>query len=189
MRDVIHSYVWHTSYAWRDSVICVVSTMSHVDTEPHAHMICNTILLVPPIHMRDMTHSYVWHASYAWRDSFICVTWLSYMCYVNDESCGQWATSTWFVTLSPCYQCIRVTWCMCVMMSWFICVTWLSHVWDMTHSYVCHDVMIHMCDVTYSCVRHDSFICVTWLNVMFHMRDVTHACPMGWLQRVGSWKL
>ena len=76
----------------------------------------------------------------------------------------------------------------------FISVTWLIHMCDMTHSYVCHDSficvtwlihiyvwhdsiicvtwLIHMSDMTHSYVWHDSFICVTWLN---HMRDMTRS--------------
>jgi len=59
-----------------------------------------------------------------------------------------------------------------------ICVTWLTHMCDMTHSYVWHDSLIcvtwlpHMCDMTQSYVRHDSLICVTWLT---HMCDLTHS--------------
>ena len=59
-----------------------------------------------------------------------------------------------------------------------LCVTWLIHMWDMTHSCVWHDTcecvtwFIHMCDVTHSYLWHDSFICVTWL---IHMCDMTHS--------------
>jgi len=52
-----------------------------------------------------------------------------------------------------------------------VCGTWLIHMCDMTHSYVCHDSFI--------CVPWliHSFICATWL---VHMRDVTHSymCAM-----------
>jgi len=60
----------------------------------------------------------------------------------------------------------------------FVCVTWLIHMWDMTHSYVWRDSficvtrLIHMCDATHSYVWHDSFICVTWL---IQMCDMTHS--------------
>jgi len=56
-------------------------------------------------------------------------------------------------------------------------VTWLIHMWDMTHSYVWHDTVI--CDMTPEYVTHclihmwhDSFICVTQ---RIHMCDTTHS--------------
>jgi len=74
-----------------------------------------------------------------------------------------------------------------------IYVTWLIHIWDMTHSYVGHDSficgtwLIHMWDMTHSYVGHDSFICETWL---IHMCDMTH--PHVWhdscrvIDRIGN---
>jgi len=78
----------------------------------------------------------------------------------------------------------------------FTCVTWLIHMWDMTHrrpwqvswptfAHVCHMThlhasldsftcvtrLIHMRDMTHSHVWHDSFTCVTWL---IYMRHLTH---------------
>ena len=60
----------------------------------------------------------------------------------------------------------------------FICVTWLTQICDMTHSNV-WDIssirvtwLIRMCDMTHSYVWHDSIICVTWL---IHMCDTTHS--------------
>jgi len=66
------------------------------------------------------------------------------------------------------------------------CITWLIHMWDMTHlmcdmthSYVIGtgrsqtwhlNVCLLYC-MTHSYVRHDSFICETWL---IHMWDMTH---------------
>jgi len=53
-----------------------------------------------------------------------------------------------------------------------ICVTWLIHMFDMTHSYdssICVTWLIHMFDMTHSYVWHDSFICVTW---RIHMCDM-----------------
>jgi len=75
-----------------------------------------------------------------------------------------------------------------------ICVTWLIHMWDMTHSCVWHDSLMcvasffinaqtairfsrqstsHTCDMTHLYVWHDSPICVNWLT---HMCDMTHSC-------------
>jgi len=54
----------------------------------------------------------------------------------------------------------------------------MSHVCDMTHSYVWHDSLIsvpwhiHMRDMAHLHVWHDSFICVTRL---IHMCDLTHS--------------
>jgi len=71
------------------------------------------------------------------------VTWLMHTCDRHDESV------------------VRVVW-----HDAFICVTWIIHVKDMTHSYVCHDSFI--CDVW-----HDLFI---WL---IYMCDMTHSyCDM-----------
>jgi len=60
----------------------------------------------------------------------------------------------------------------------FTCGTWLTHLWDMTHSHVGHDSficgtwLIHMWGMTHSHVGHDSFICGTWL---IHMWGMTHS--------------
>jgi len=59
-----------------------------------------------------------------------------------------------------------------------VLVTWLIHMWNMTHSHVCNDPFvcvtrtIHMRDTTYSYAWNGSFIGVTWL---LHMCDMTHA--------------
>jgi len=45
-----------------------------------------------------------------------------------------------------------------------VCDTWLSHMWEKTHSYVRHDSftcktrITHTWDMTQSCMRHDSFM-------------------------------
>jgi len=59
-----------------------------------------------------------------------------------------------------------------------MCVTWLIHMYDITHthvwyySYTCMTWLMHMYDITHSYVWHDSFICMTWL---IHMYDMTHS--------------
>jgi len=47
-----------------------------------------------------------------------------------------------------------------------VCVTWLICMCDMTHS------LIHIGDITHSYRWHDSFACVPWLS---HTRDMTHS--------------
>jgi len=77
----------------------------------------------------------------------------------------------------------------------FTFVTWLIHMWDMTHahrdmthSHVRHDSFTRW-DMTQSHVGHDSFtqrhdsFTQTWLG---HTWDMTH---MGWLWLVGSFKI
>jgi len=55
----------------------------------------------------------------------------------------------------------------------FLFETRLTHIWDLTHSYVWHfhkcDIVPHMCGMTHSCLRHDSLIFETWL---IHMCDI-----------------
>jgi len=60
----------------------------------------------------------------------------------------------------------------------FICITWLTHTYDLTRSYVSqrHDSfirvpwLIHTCAMTHSYVCHDSFIRVPWL---IHIGDMS----------------
>jgi len=88
------------------------------------------------IHICDMTHSYVCdmtHHSYVWSVS---------CSFVWHDSFCRWG--------SPPWKGIRT----CDMTH--LCVTWLFHMYEMTHS----------------CVWHDVFICVTWL---IHMCDLTHS--------------
>ena len=57
------------------------------------------------------------------------------------------------------------TWCSAHV---FTCVTWLIHIYDMTHSHVWHDLftfmtwLIHMCDMMHPCVWHDSSTWQVW---------------------------
>ena len=103
----------------------------------------------------------------------------------------------WYIThATPLEKCdMTRSWCgTWLIQMWhdlFMGVTWLVHMWDMTHSNVRHDSftcetwLIHMYDVTHSSVGHDSFkcdmtrscvgldlfTCGTWL---IHMWDMTH---------------
>ena len=76
---------------------------------------------------------------------------------------------------------------MCKPRWWSLYVTWLIHIFYITHWYVWHDALIcvtwrihvcetwlidlFMCDNTHSYGWHDSLICATWL---IHMCDMTH---------------
>jgi len=75
--------------------------------------------------------------------------------------------------------------------------TWLIHICDMTHSYVCYDSFIcvlrlihmcemratwltHMCDMAHSYVCYDSFICVKWVrhDSLICVIYLIHMCAM-----------
>ena len=106
------------------------------------------------IHTCGMTCSRMGH------DSFICVAWLIHVCdlsSIHDLSiCAKWIG--WRDT------------CECVIL--------LTHIFDMTHSYVWNDSficviwLIDMCEMTHSYVWYNLFICVIWL---IHMCDMTHS--------------
>jgi len=123
----------HDPYAWRDSVMCVMSTMSHVEMN-NIHIICDTILLVsPPIYMCDMIHD-----SYARRDSFICV--MSTMSGIDTEQhshdsrhClpGTSRSYVWHDSYAWRDSFIGVT---C-----FIRVTWLRHLRYVDNEQCWHD--------------------------------------------------
>jgi len=101
---------------------------------------------------------------------------------------------------SPCYR-VRAGYDTCV--TWIVWMTWLNHVFDMTHwhidrvgmthLYVCHD-SIHVRDMTRSCARRDSCMCMAflihvcdmpcsyvrydsfiWGTWLIHMWNMTHA--------------
>jgi len=147
----------HARSVWHDSLSHV--WMSHVT------------------HIHDSAHSYVWH----------------------DPLCTRSHARSWFGAAVLMVQPWRgrLVYKGCAIRTatsnepplWkdsFICVPWLSHMWDMTHSFVWHDSivcvtwLIHMCDMTHSYVWHDfiqmcdmtSFICVT---LLIHMCDMTHS--------------
>jgi len=106
---------------------------------------------------------------YAWHDSIICVPWLNHMCamtqsYVCHDSiiCVPWLICTCVMTSSlisvtqliHMYDMLRVYWVLEKkgelegMKPWYVWhdsltrVTWLTHTCVMTHSQVCHDLLI-----------------------------------------------
>jgi len=107
LRNMRRACVWHDSWVWRDSFICVMWRI---------HLCDMTVLHVcAMIRFCDMTHLYVW------RDAFICITWLSCMCV------------TWFVCATWLIYMCDVT----HLYVWHdsntvICVTWRIYMYDMT---------------------------------------------------------
>ena len=99
---------------------------------PHSHVWYDSCTRVTwLIHTHDMTHSQIWHVS------FTRVIWLIHTC---DTTHPVWHDS-------------------------FVCVPWLSH------SYVRHDLtwLIHIYDITHAHVWHDSPI-----QVLFRNRRLKH---------------
>ena len=106
---------------------------------------------------------------YAWVMSH--VSWLIYI--------HTWLFHTWDMTLS--YLKRHSLFETCCTYKWVMShqnVTWLIHLCNISHSYVCHDSficvtwLIHMCDTTHSDLRHDAFICLSWF---IHMCDMNHS--------------
>jgi len=139
----------------------------------HDSYICETWLM----REWDMTHAHLskplaFRILHVRHDTFICVTWL--MC---TSVWSRWH-SAFFVSSMPRSRCICVTWLihmwdMTHSHAWhdsFICVTWLIHMRDMTHLYVWHASFICVtCPAAAASVWHNSFICVTWLIHVCHM--------------------
>ena len=107
--------------------------------------------------MCDMTHSYV---------VLFFLLWKSRVTYIN-ESCHVYKWVLSHCTLMHTHYMTHS------------CVTWLIHMFDMTHSQVWHDSsiyvtgLIYIRDTTHLYTWHDSFIHVTWLG---RVCDMTHSC-------------
>ena len=174
-------YVWHgLLYVRQDICLCV-----HI--------------------LGQKTHPYAWHPSFVMSWLTLCVTWLTLCATRHLPLCAhprQWWVRQWSIKTKPTLVCIQM--CdmthLCVWLDSFICVTWLIHMYDMTHSYVkqsellfvfmCVPWLIHMCDMTHSYVWHDSFICKTkrtlvccalawvlsrkWMSHVIHMTESCH---------------
>jgi len=113
-----------------------------------------------------VTWVFMWHTSFveACNASFVEV---QYSCEISHIKC----LTCPHLSLIEAFQ------------KYWTCVTWLIHMFDMTHSYMRHDSfkfetwLIHMCDMTHACGWHDSCMCVTWpftcMMWHIHMRDIT----------------
>jgi len=214
MWDMTHWYVWHDSLTCETWLIDVCNGALIYDTVMHDSFMCVTWI----IDMCDMTHSC------AWLDSFMSVTWLTHVCDMT-HSC-MWHDSlicVWYEALihdaliltfvtsvmshSTRNICVPLA---CVWHDSLICVTWLIHVCDMTHSYVCimnysyttHSFIRLWLSVTsrstpnirvpFACVWHDSLMCVTWLILVCDLTHsyvcdmkhwyMTHSCICLWLR-------
>ena len=129
------------------------------------------------IHMCAMTHLFLWQCS--WLIYIFTVSaWLVHMGWLRLVGSLKLSVSSTeyslfcrallqkrpiilrslLIVATP-YLCYRAC----------ICVAWLSHICDMTHSYIRHDSfiyvtrLIHICDMTHSYMWHDSYIYATWL--------------------------
>jgi len=159
--DMTHSYVWHNAF------ICVTQ---HIHIWHHSGVIS---------HINVLCHTYEWVMSHVneanapeyvtrclipmWHDSFICVTRHIHMRYDASFICDMMPYS---YVMPHSY------------------VTWLIHIWHMTHSYVWHNTFIRdMTPHSYVtwCLIHtwclirmwlDSFTYGTWL---IHMCETTHS--------------
>ena len=159
MCDIPHSYVWHASS------ICVTWLIYVRDMTYFRVTIYMRAEFNDWHHMCDMTHPYVW------RVSFMCVTWLIHICDVTYSSV--WHDS--FICLTELIdKCLF----MCVQNLTINIINdgWLLYAILMCVISVCTELgapwLTHMCDMTHSYMWHDSFTCVTWL---IHMCDMTHS--------------
>jgi len=134
--------------------MCDMTHLYACNTSWHDSFICLAWLIYMHVIHRDMTHSYVWHDSSictytSWHDPLICVTWLMYM---HDSM-------TW-LTDARSGSSLSMYW---------LNVTWLIHMFDMTHPYMWLDSQIRIQGLRSQCTDsmwHDSFIRVTWLMYM-----------------------
>ena len=164
---------------------CLQRTATQYDTLRHTATYCNTETSVVALDLSYLLVSYVFKTIAA----------------KSQNSChNEWVVShVSFIIHS------HVTWLIYMWQDLFICVTWLIHVFDMSHSYErlsrssCHEQcscvtwLIHKCDMTHAYVCYDSSICDmtmimcaithpcawhdTYISVtrLMHMRDMTHS--------------
>ena len=192
MCESCHTHVWVMShscmshvtymYAWkrpRLTLQALQHTATHSNALQHTATHCNnTLQHTRTVHAPDIagaqTHTRVWH------DSFTCVTWLIHTCDLTHSH--MWYDSFTRVTrlIKACRHASRDSLEQARvprngryktnLHDSYMCVTWLIHVWDVTH--ICPDGVVYMhtpqSDMTHSHVRHDSYMCVTWL--------ITHTC-------------
>jgi len=197
-----HSYVCHDSFMWFDELIfhhsfmCSYERRIHMCAMTHSY-VCHDSFMCSYHHMKETTSTWRSHGMSTWRShgTHMKESWHTYdarepsvrshgthMCSYHDSfmcsSNHQDSTSS--------YEHMKEWWNMSSSNhSTFIRVTWLIHMCDMTHSYVCHDSficvtwLIHMCDKT-SMIRATSHISHMKLQVSFakepYKRDPYRVC-------------
>jgi len=178
MRHDNHSDVWHDSFTcvtwqsftcvtWR---VCILTSLRHHSNASCKRFMCVTWL----IHMCDMTHAYL---PFFATPTYVCDT------YVRTNIRARYVYT--YIYKSARDTSIRMLHTFPFPRHHLIYAIRLTHMCDMTHSYVCHDVFMcvthhlmcairltHMCDMTHSYVCHDVFMRVTW---RIHMCGMTHA--------------
>jgi len=183
-------------YVWQDPIRRLAMCMHICDMTSSYVCFDSFTCVVWLIQIWDMTHSYPRH------DSFIFWTWFihardmihSYVCYHACIICVSWRITTWDVAHSYVWP----KWCNCAhvrnitskhihanthtcsdrnvtfmrVLDPILCVTWLIHMCDMIHWYICYYSFIRvprvrhtiaMATAWHSYLWHDSIICVPWL--------------------------
>jgi len=184
MCDMTHSYVWH------DSFVCVAWLIRMCDMTNwyvwHDSFVCVAWL----IRMCGLTHSYVWHDSFVYltwlirmcdmthsnvrHDSFVHVTWLIRTCdKIHALDCVKRLIRSFAVVTPPAYSSRHKS-----PHDKLTCDIFLTHMCDMTHSYVWPDSFVRLGEMPHSS------ICVTWfvliillLKPVTRYRAKTHRMP------------
>ena len=168
-----------------------MSYVTHIWVMSHTYESCHT-------HMSYVTHIWVRHFTHIWMRQVTHI-WMSHFTHIN-ESChtrhapkkNKWVmsrtsrTSIRLLIFTPAQHGSTHAHIRGIAVFWrhFLeiphCVTWLIHVWDMTHLCAGHDSFICgtsslMCVTTslrFYFVGHGSFMGATWL---IHGWDMTHS--------------
>jgi len=171
-------------YAWHDSFTCVTH-LNHVRDTTHSRL-CG---MTRSYARRDACMALKIDVSFTcvtrmdhvtgWRRPIGCLTFRGHFPHKSPMiSCSfperdlQLETSS--ASLLPCSDMTHSY----VWHDSLICVTWLTHMCDMTHSYLCDMTRSYTWRDSYMTLKHknsrnNSFTRVTRLN---HVRDMTHSC-------------